>query len=83
MSVWNDVRDAADCAAVDQYRQALHDEAVATGPADRRGRGAARRERREGERSPEDAVDAPDVQQVCPANFGNSDIFGWSSLAAP
>ena len=30
-----------------------------------------------------DAPVAPAVQQVCPANFGNSDIFGWSSLAAP
>ena len=26
---------------------------------------------------------APAVQQACPANFGNSDIYGWSSLAAP
>jgi hypothetical protein len=26
---------------------------------------------------------APAVQQVCPDNFGNSDIYGWSSLAAP
>jgi hypothetical protein len=31
----------------------------------------------------DDATDAPDVQQVCDPAFGNSDIFGWSSLATP
>ena len=31
MGVWNDVRDAADCPAIDEFRQELHDEAVATG----------------------------------------------------
>jgi hypothetical protein len=80
MSVWNDVRNAADCPAVDAYRQALHDEAVATGqqtaePEEPRG------ETEQGE--DEDAPEAPDVQQVCPATFGNSDIFGFSGPSGP
>jgi hypothetical protein len=82
MSVWNDVRAAADCGAIDQFRQDLHAEAVATGQPtaeaeEPRGEGGGE----EGEDA--DAPVAPAVQQVCPANFGNSDIFGWSSLAAP
>jgi hypothetical protein len=77
-AVWNDMRAGADCDAVDRYRQALHDEAVATGqqtaePEEPRG---------ESDRDPdaitEEESDAPDVQQECPANFGNSDIFGGS-----
>jgi hypothetical protein len=80
VSVWNDVRNAADCDAIDRFRQDLHDAAVATGqptadPEEPRG------EMEEGE-DPSAPV-APDVQQKCPASFGNSDIFGWSSLAAP
>jgi hypothetical protein len=73
-AVWNDVRDAADCDAVDRYRQALHDEAVATGEQT----AEAEEPRGEGERDAitEDEGDAPDVQQECPATFGNSDIFG-------
>jgi len=71
-AVWNDTRNAADCPAVDAYRQALHDEAVATGtqtaepeePGD------------DGEQPGDPPAVAPDVQQVCPAAFGNSDIFG-------
>jgi hypothetical protein len=52
-AVWNDARNAADCPAIDAYRQAL-----------------------------ENGVDAtpPPVEQVCPINFGNSDIFGGSYL---
>jgi hypothetical protein len=78
MSVWNDVRFGADCPAIDKYRQELHEEAVATGqptaePEEPRG------EMEEGE--DQDAPEAPDVQQVCDPAFGNSDIFGWSSLA--
>jgi hypothetical protein len=83
VSVWNDVRNAADCGPVDQYRQALHDEAVATGEQ------TAEAEEPRGEDDGDEGEDpaggpvAPAVQQVCPANFGNSDIYGWSSLAAP
>ena len=43
VSVWNDVRDAADCGPVDQYRQDLHDEAVATGSRPPRRRSPAAR----------------------------------------
>jgi hypothetical protein len=75
-AVWNDVRAGADCPAIDLYRQALHDEAVATGAQ------TAEAEEPRGEQDPnaitEDPTDAPDVQQECPANFGNSDIFGGS-----
>jgi hypothetical protein len=50
-AVWNDTRNAADCPAIDAYRQALQNGASAT---------------------------PPDVQEKCPATFGNSDIFGGS-----
>jgi hypothetical protein len=78
-AVWNDVRRAADCPAIDAYRLALHNEALAAGapvaePEEPRGveEAAARRGRKTQE---EDAV-APPVQQVCAGTFGNSDIFG-------
>jgi hypothetical protein len=80
MSVWNDVRRAADCPAIDEFRQDLHDEALATGQPTAEAE-EPRGEMEEGEDP--DAPVAPDVQQECPAGFGNSDIFGWSSLAAP
>jgi hypothetical protein len=50
-AVWNDARNAADCPAIDAYRQALQNGTSAT---------------------------RPDVQEECPATFGNSDIFGGS-----
>jgi hypothetical protein len=80
VSVWNDVRDAADCPAIDEFRQDLHDEALATGQPTAEAE-EPRGESEEGEDA--DAPVAPAVQSACPANFGNSDIFGWSSLAAP
>jgi hypothetical protein len=74
--VWNDVRNAADCPAVDEYRQELHEESLASGqpsaePEEPRGESG----REQGEDEP---AEAPNVQQACPATFGNSDIFGGS-----
>jgi hypothetical protein len=81
VSVWNDVRNAADCGAVDQYRQDLHAAALATGQQTAEAE-EPRGESDEGE-DPASGPVAPAVQQVCPATFGNSDIYGWSSLPAP
>ena len=52
-AVWNDTRRAADCPAIDAYRQALQDGSTSATP--------------------------PDVQEECPATFGNSDIFGFTT----
>jgi hypothetical protein len=88
MSVWNDVRNADDCNAVDVYRQALHDEAVDTGqptaePEEPRG---AEDRRPNAKPAPEESgPEPPDVQQECTGaerRFGNSDIFG-SSIVDP
>lgn len=51
--MWNDTRNAADCPAIDAYRQALQDGSTTAMP--------------------------PDVQQVCPATFGNQDIYGFTT----
>jgi hypothetical protein len=53
VGVWNDVREAADCPAIDAWRLSLR-----TGT----------------------TVPRPAPQQVCPATFGNSDIFGAAVL---
>ena len=50
-AVWNDARNAADCPAIDTWRQALQNGTTPPAPA---------------------------PQQDCPANFGNSDIYGGS-----
>jgi hypothetical protein len=81
-AVWNDVRRAADCPAIDAYRLALHNEAVETGapvsePEEPRGEEDAIRGAQKTQEP--DAV-APAVQQACPATFGNSDIFGGTYL---
>jgi hypothetical protein len=79
-AVWNDVRNAADCPAIDEYRQGLHDEAVATGTQTAEAeepRGEEERMQR-GPKAQEEVEAAPAVQQVCPLNFGNSDIYGGS-----
>jgi hypothetical protein len=80
MSVWNDMRNGADCPDIDEFRQELHEEAIATGQPTaepEEPRGAEDRER--GRDQEEEEPVAPPVQQVCPAAFGNSDIFGFTS----
>ena len=74
-AVWNDVRNAADCPEMDEYRQELHEEATASGVRTAeaeeprgealRDHGAAKAEREEGE--------APAVQAELRPTFGNSD----------
>jgi hypothetical protein len=82
VAVWNDTRDAADCPAIDEYRQDLHDEAVATGQrtADaEEPRGQEAREQSGPKAQEEDPATAPAVQEECPPNFGNSDIYGFTT----
>jgi hypothetical protein len=78
-AVWNDVRRAVNCPAIDAYRLALHNEAVAAGapvaePEESRGEEEAAEHL--GQKTQEPEAVAPPVQQVCAGNFGNSDIFG-------
>ncbi len=77
-AVWNDVRHAADCPAVDVYRQALHDQAVETGTQTSEAEEPGGGEGQDAEQPGDEPAVAPAVQQVCPATFGNSDIFGGS-----
>jgi hypothetical protein len=80
MSVWNDMRSGADCPDIDEFRQELHEEALETGQPTaepEEPRGAEDRER--GRDQEEEEPVAPPVQQVCPATFGNSDIYGFTS----
>jgi hypothetical protein len=54
-AVWNDVREGADCPAIDVWRAGVQTATTA------------------------DDVPRPAPQTACPANFGNTDIFGWTS----
>ncbi len=74
VAVWNDVRNGGVCQAINAYRQALHDEAVASGEQ------VAEAEEAEdnGLPSQEAAAAPPAVQAKCPITFGNTDIFGGS-----
>jgi hypothetical protein len=83
-AVWNDTRNAEDCPAIDAYRQALHDESTASGlrTADaEEPRGEERRVQNGRKDQPEDAATPPPVQEQCPATFGNSDIYGFTTAA--
>jgi hypothetical protein len=80
VGVWNDVRNAGVCPAINAYRQALHDEAVATGgpvAEAEEPRGEEDAQRGKGKDQEPEAT-PPAVQQVCPLTFGNSDIYGGS-----
>jgi len=76
-AVWNDSRRGGVCEAVNQYRQDLHEYSEQTGIAVGR---ESKKDRAMGiePTAPEDAPTAPAVQQECPPNFGNSDIYGGS-----
>ncbi len=81
-AVWNDTRAAADCPAIDAYRQALHNQSVTAGapvadPEEPAGKQDAVHQAFKTQEA--DAV-APAPQQQCPATFGNSDIFGGTYL---
>ena len=54
-AVWNDVREGADCPAIDMWRAGVQTATIA------------------------DDVPRPAPQTACPATFGNTDIFGWTS----
>jgi hypothetical protein len=54
-AVWNDVRDGADCPAIDAWRAGVQTATTS------------------------DDVPRPAPQVDCPATFGNTDIFGWTS----
>ena len=76
------MRNAADCPAIDELRQELHEEAIATGrrTADaEEPRGAELREQR-GKKHQEEEEALPAVQADCPVAFGNTDIYGGSYL---
>src|SRR5215218_7091247 len=82
-AVWNDVRNAADCPAIDEYRQELHEEAVSSGARTAEAeepRGEEARMQQGPKAQEEDEPTPPAVQQECrPATFrkffGNSDIY--------
>ena len=77
-TAWNDVRNAADCPAIDEARQELHEEAIATGrrTADaEEPRGAELREQH-GKKNFEVEAALPAVQADRAGGFGNTDIYG-------
>jgi hypothetical protein len=74
IGLWNDVRDAADCPAIDEHRQELHEEAVATGGPTAEPQEPPTELPGDDDGDDDEAEDAPAVQQECPVGFGNADI---------
>jgi hypothetical protein len=82
VAVWNDVRNAGVCPAINAYRQELHDEALAIGKRTAEAeepRGVEDREQIGSQKDQEEDITPPDVQLVCPGTFGNSDIYGFTT----
>jgi hypothetical protein len=82
VAVWNDTRRAADCPAIDEFRQELHDEAVASGLRTAEAeepRGEEERAQFGNQKDQEEETGPPAVQLECPPTFGNSDIFGFTT----
>jgi hypothetical protein len=82
VAVWNDVRDAADCADIDEFRQELHEEAVASGLRTAEAeepRGEEERMQRGNQKEQEEEEGPPNVQADCALTFGNSDIYSFTS----
>jgi len=82
VAVWNDTRNAADCPAIDAYRQDLHDEAVASGLRTAEAeepRGEEERAQFGNQKDQEEETGPPAVQTECGLTFGNSDIFGFTT----
>ena len=82
VAVWNDTRNAAVCEAINEFRQELHDEAVASGQRTAEAeepRGEEERAQFGSQKDQEEDTGPPAVQQECLVNFGNSDIFGYTT----
>jgi hypothetical protein len=75
IGMWNDVRTAADCPAIDEFRQELHEDSVATGVPTSESQEPPTQLPGDDE-GDEEEEGAPAVQEECPAHFGDADVYG-------